>query len=110
MTTPTPPSEAPTTGTLHTTPDCVGHCVGTASEITPRAQRVDCVGPAPLPYGGRHSQRAPHTASATTASTASDTRTCRICGCTDFTPCIGLNDYACWWIEPNLCSACRGLD
>lgn len=61
MTTPNPPS------------DCVGHCVGTASETTPRAQRDDCVGPAPLPYGGRHSQRAPLTASATTASTASDT-------------------------------------
>lgn len=67
MTTPNPPSNALT----NTTPDCVGHCVGTASENTPRAQRDDCVGPAPLPYGGRHSQRAPLTASATTASTAS---------------------------------------
>lgn len=65
MTTLTPPSDI--------THDCVGHCVGTASENHPRAQRDDCVGPAPLPYGGRHSQRAPLTASATTASTASDT-------------------------------------
>lgn len=60
MTTPNPPS------------DCVGHCVGTASETTPRAPGETTASDRPHPYGGRHSQRAPHTASATTASTASE--------------------------------------
>lgn len=90
--------------------DCVGHCVGTASENTPRATARRLRRPAPLPYGGRHSQRAPLTASATTASTASDTRSCRVCGCTEFTPCGWSSDTACWWVEIDLCSACQPLD
>jgi hypothetical protein len=69
MTTHNPPSDA-----LHThAPDCVGHCVGTVSETTPRAPSETTASDRPLPYGGRHSQRAPLTASATTASTASST-------------------------------------
>lgn len=28
--------------------------------------------------------------------------TCRICGCTDMQACPG----GCWWVEPDLCSAC----
>lgn len=27
---------------------------------------------------------------------------CRVCGCTEEDPC----DEGCWWIEPDLCSAC----
>ncbi len=27
---------------------------------------------------------------------------CRVCGCTDDNACLG----GCWWIEPDLCSAC----
>lgn len=27
---------------------------------------------------------------------------CRVCGCTDDTPCEG----GCYWVEPDLCSAC----
>lgn len=29
--------------------------------------------------------------------------TCRVCGCTNETPC----EDGCWWIEPDLCSSCR---
>ena len=28
--------------------------------------------------------------------------TCRVCGCTDYQACPG----SCWWVEPDLCSAC----
>jgi hypothetical protein len=34
-------------------------------------------------------------------------RTCRICGCTDTTPCL-VNGVPCWWVEVDLCSACEG--
>lgn len=27
---------------------------------------------------------------------------CRACGCTDDRACLG----GCWWVEPDLCSAC----
>jgi hypothetical protein len=29
-------------------------------------------------------------------------QTCRVCGCSHFDPC----DEGCWWVEPDLCSAC----
>jgi hypothetical protein len=29
-------------------------------------------------------------------------RACRVCGCTDDRACPG----GCWWVEPDLCSAC----
>ena len=29
-------------------------------------------------------------------------RTCRSCGCTDYSACPG----QCWWVEDDLCSAC----
>lgn len=32
------------------------------------------------------------------------TRTCRVCGCTDFAACPG----GCWWVEDDLCSSCAG--
>jgi hypothetical protein len=31
---------------------------------------------------------------------------CRVCGCTETTPCIDKDGDACWWIEDDLCSAC----
>lgn len=31
---------------------------------------------------------------------------CRVCGCTDEEACFP----PCWWVEPNLCSACNGKD
>jgi hypothetical protein len=107
MTTHNPSSDTPP----QTPPHCVGHCVGTASAFTPRAPSETTASDRPLPYGGRHSQRAPLTASATTASTASEhptkTRTCRVCGCTDWAACTGPNDYACWWVAIDLCSSCQ---
>ncbi len=33
-------------------------------------------------------------------------RTCRVCGCTNDTPCI-TSDGPCWWVEMDLCSACE---
>jgi hypothetical protein len=38
----------------------------------------------------------------TVVSRNKDTRKCRVCGCTDDMACPG----GCFWIEPNLCSAC----
>lgn len=37
---------------------------------------------------------------------------CRICGCTDddCTDCITRTGQPCYWIEPDLCSACLELD
>jgi hypothetical protein len=31
-----------------------------------------------------------------------DVQTCRICGCSEYTPCHG----GCYWVEEDLCSAC----
>lgn len=33
---------------------------------------------------------------------------CRVCGCTDWdcSGCIARTGYACYWAEPDLCSAC----
>lgn len=35
-------------------------------------------------------------------------QTCRVCGCTNYDcrQCIEKIGEACWWIEPDLCSAC----
>jgi len=42
-----------------------------------------------------------------TKSPAVSVRTCRVCGCTDTTPCIdGKTGDSCCWIEDDLCSAC----
>ncbi len=36
-----------------------------------------------------------------------DTAVCRVCGCHDFDACVEEDsDRACWWVEPDLCSAC----
>ncbi len=36
-----------------------------------------------------------------------DTAVCRVCGCHDFDACVEEDsDMACWWVEPDLCSAC----
>ncbi len=45
-----------------------------------------------------------------------DTARCRCCGCHDLDACVDEDsDMACWWVEPDLCSACAaelaaGLD
>lgn len=31
---------------------------------------------------------------------------CRVCGCTEITPCLDAAGNSCWWIEPDLCSHC----
>ncbi len=31
---------------------------------------------------------------------------CRVCGCTDLYGCPD----GCWWVEPDLCSQCDGMD
>lgn len=36
----------------------------------------------------------------------SEAGVCRICGCTETTPCIDDNGDSCSWVKPNLCSAC----
>ncbi len=36
-------------------------------------------------------------------------RTCRVCGCTFFKPCI-TEAGPCWWAEWDLCSACVGKE
>lgn len=39
-------------------------------------------------------------------------RRCRVCGCTE-SACCAMDvapDYPCWWVEPDLCSACRMLE
>lgn len=37
-----------------------------------------------------------------------DTIKCRVCGCTDEKKCAFNLTDACWWIEKDLCSSCRG--
>jgi hypothetical protein len=34
-------------------------------------------------------------------------RRCRVCGCTDVTPCIDALGQPCAWVGPDLCSACE---
>jgi hypothetical protein len=34
---------------------------------------------------------------------------CRVCGCTERTPCIGQDEQPCHWVEEDLCSRCAGL-
>ena len=36
-------------------------------------------------------------------------RSCRVCGCTDLdcSGCVQRTGMPCWWIEPDLCSACE---
>ncbi len=42
---------------------------------------------------------------------ASGIRACRRCGCTEHDACIDeLTGRPCHWVEPDLCSACDGLD
>ena len=36
----------------------------------------------------------------------SKTQRCRECGCTNHTPCVDEQGHACYWVEPDLCSAC----
>jgi hypothetical protein len=36
-----------------------------------------------------------------------EVRTCRVCGCTDDSACLDTaSDEPCYWVEPDLCSAC----
>ena len=34
-------------------------------------------------------------------------RQCRVCGCTDYSPCIEPDGFPCCWVEQDLCSACN---
>lgn len=69
MTAHNPPSDQP----HNHTNDCVGDCVGTASETTLRGTAEMTASVGPSPYGTDAVSEPPTTASATTASTASDT-------------------------------------
>ena len=33
-------------------------------------------------------------------------RRCRVCGCTDPSPCIEPDGFPCCWVERDLCSSC----
>ena len=35
---------------------------------------------------------------------------CRVCGCTDFEPCVSAGGETCAWIEDNLCDFCEGKE
>ncbi len=35
---------------------------------------------------------------------------CRVCGCTEFSPCLDENGEPCHWAEDDLCSACAGTE
>lgn len=37
---------------------------------------------------------------------SSEERACRICGCTETTPCVDDRGFPCSWVESDLCSAC----
>lgn len=75
----------------------------TGSQKAPRADVRRVVPRFPLPTGGTTRR----TLRPLSPTTGSQTRSCRICGCTEFTPCSNPLDQPCWWIEPDLCSACR---
>jgi hypothetical protein len=34
---------------------------------------------------------------------------CKVCGCTETTPCIGKDGLPCSWILPDLCTACANI-
>lgn len=65
---------------------------------------------APLPYGGELTRIATaqlhndplHLAPRGDLNTTPPSRTCRTCGCTDDAACWP----TCWWVAPDLCSAC----
>ena len=40
---------------------------------------------------------------------ASESRECRDCGCTDSEPCLFLSGDTCCWVEADLCSACAAM-
>ena len=33
-------------------------------------------------------------------------RRCRVCGCTNSSPCMEADGFPCCWVERDLCSAC----
>lgn len=35
------------------------------------------------------------------------TRKCRVCACTEWRACVDIFGDACYWVGPDLCSACR---
>ena len=39
---------------------------------------------------------------------AHDGPSCRACGCTEDNACV-VDGQPCWWVEPDLCSACAGM-
>ncbi len=41
-------------------------------------------------------------------NTAHDGPSCRVCGCTEDNACV-VDGKPCWWAEPDLCSACAGM-
>ena len=34
---------------------------------------------------------------------------CRVCGCWEYNACPDEDFGACWWVEPDLCSACADV-
>ena len=40
------------------------------------------------------------------AAAMAELRTCRVCGCGDHNACVDEAGRACYWAEPDLCSAC----
>jgi hypothetical protein len=103
MTLPSPPSDTTT------------RCVGSASASASIGASTNPPGPSessasvrsPTPTGTDALSEPPDTQQCGASTTASNTRTCRVCGCTDWTACTGPNDYACWWVQPDLCSSCQ---
>lgn len=41
---------------------------------------------------------------------SNDKQACRKCGCTWNTPCYDHETGSCWWVQPDLCSACATED
>lgn len=46
----------------------------------------------------------------TCTTTTNEVRRCRACGCTDNNACQSFLTGPCWWVEEDLCSACKPLE
>lgn len=111
MISPSSPSDTRSTTPTHPHIQCVPSASASASFSAspppPGHTRDQCVRPSPTPTGTDALIEPSADAPTGASDTASETRTCRACGCTDWTACLDDFQQPCYWIEPDLCSQCR---
>jgi hypothetical protein len=111
MTMPSSSTDTPISPPIDCVPECVPDCVPESVSGASQGNARSSASQSPPIFDGdaliEPSRDALTKCVPNTPKSASPTRSCHVCGCTDNRACQDMLGDSCWWVGPTLCSACR---